>query len=276
LTLVSATPVPTSDQTGKTTIYWTPFRGAQVALYNGSTQWDIISYSETSIALGTLTSGKNYDVFAYNSSGTLTLELSQAWSSDSARTDALVLQDGVLVKSGATTRRYLGTFRTTSTTQTEDSGGGSTTSVGGKRFLYNYYNRVRRGLAVKDTTSTWSYTTNTWRQARATAGNQVEFVQGQIEDAYEVVVSHAVAQSSGNPGAHTGFGINSTSTPSGFPAAVFNTGSGAEVRFTAHYSDLPPLGYTQMAWLEKGSATTCTFIGSEATAQTGLTAAVFG
>ena len=46
-----------------------------------------------SLALGTLTSGKNYDVFGYVSGGALTLE-SLVWTSDTARATAVTLQDG--------------------------------------------------------------------------------------------------------------------------------------------------------------------------------------
>jgi hypothetical protein len=136
LTLTTAVPVTTSDVTGATTIYCTPFNGNSIALYDG-TNWNLRQSAEFSIALGTLTSGKPYDVFCYDNSGTPTLEL-LAWTNDTTRATALTRQDGILCKSGALTRRYLGSFYTTSTTTTEDS------FV--KRYLFNYYNRVEKPL----------------------------------------------------------------------------------------------------------------------------------
>ena len=104
LTLTSGTPVTTSDVTGAGTLYYTPYTSGQIALYSGSA-WVVYTFTERSLSL-TLTSGKNYDVFLYDNSGTLTLELSAAWTNDTTRADALTTQDGVYVKSGATTRRW--------------------------------------------------------------------------------------------------------------------------------------------------------------------------
>src|SRR5690349_2342000 len=58
LTLTSGTPVTTSNVTGATTIYLTPYLGNQIWLYSGSV-WVSYSLSEISLALGTLVSGKN-------------------------------------------------------------------------------------------------------------------------------------------------------------------------------------------------------------------------
>jgi hypothetical protein len=93
LTLETGVPVSTTDQTGKTTVYLTPVTGTRLALYNG-TAWGLYSLAaDKSVALGTLTSDKFYDVFAYDSSGTVTLELSAAWTNDTTRADALTTQE---------------------------------------------------------------------------------------------------------------------------------------------------------------------------------------
>ena len=177
LTLTSGTPVTISDVTGATTIYYTPYKGTKIGLYDGSSTWNIVTFAETSLPLGTLTSGLTYDVFAYNNSGTLALEL-LAWTNATTRATALVYQNGILVKSGATTRRYLGTFYTTSTTTTEDSLL--------NRFVYNYYNRVIRVGKMADTTA-HSYTTGTWRIWNNNAADKVQFVVGVVEDGVSVL-----------------------------------------------------------------------------------------
>lgn len=133
LTLTSGSPVPSGDVSSATNVYYTPYVSNRVALYDSTnTRWQIHTFSEVTLALGTLTSAKNYDIFLYDNSGTKTME-AVAWTSDSARATAIVQQDGVYVKSGTPARRYVGTFRTTSTTTTEDSVT--------KRFLWNMYNR---------------------------------------------------------------------------------------------------------------------------------------
>jgi len=81
LTLASGTPITTSDQTAKTTVYFTPFVGSRVALYNG-TSWEIFIFSEVSVAVPS-TLFRLFDVFVYNNAGTITLETVN-WDQSSA------------------------------------------------------------------------------------------------------------------------------------------------------------------------------------------------
>lgn len=137
LTLTSGTPVTTSDVTGATSIYYTPYVSNVITLWDGY-RWRPIEFSEYTLALGTLTSGKPYDVFAYLSSGVLALEM-LAWTNDTTRATAITIQDGRYCKSGDKTRLYLGTFYTTATTTTEDSQA--------NRYLWNMYNRAAKAQA---------------------------------------------------------------------------------------------------------------------------------
>ena len=120
LTLTTGVPVTTADVTGATTVYFTPYKGSRIALYDGSSTWTEITFSEVSIALGTVTANKPYDVFGYNNGGTLVLEI-LVWTNDTTRATAMTLVNGVRCKTGATTRRLLGTLYTTSTTATADA-----------------------------------------------------------------------------------------------------------------------------------------------------------
>lgn len=278
LTTESGVAVSTSDRTAQGTIYFTPYAGNKVALYDG-TRWRLYAFSEVSLALSSLTSGKNYDVFLYENAGTLTLELSAAWTNDTTRADALTTQDGVLVKSGATTRRYLGTIRTTGTTTTEDSGGGSTTQVGGKRFVWNYYNRVPRQMGVVDTTDSWSYADSTIRQADGATGNKVEYVVGDAAAMVRVEAKH-FGLFLNNGSITTGVGVDSTTAFSGIRNKAFN-GTGASLSFgiSGAYVGQPGLGYHYLAWLERGeTGATVTLYGDEGAAggQSGLVAWVDG
>ncbi len=119
LTLTTAVPVTAADVTGAGTIYLTPFRSGAIALWDGKS-WVVRTTAEVSLAL-TITSGKNYDVFAYWSGSAVVLELSAAWTNDTLRADAITTQNGVQVKTGALTRRLVGTIRASGTNTTEDS-----------------------------------------------------------------------------------------------------------------------------------------------------------
>lgn len=264
LTLTSGLPVTTADVTGATTIYCAPYKGNQISLYDGAS-WVTRTSAEFSKALGTLTSGKAYDVYCYDNAGTPTLEF-LVWTSDTTRGTALAYQDGILVKSGDATRRYMGTFYTTSTTQTEDSAS--------KRYLYNYYHRVSRHLSVVDTTNSWIYTGAAWQQARATATNQVEFLQGVAEDDVEAEVAATTQTGTGSTAA-VAVGLDSTTPVSQVRAAAAVSGT-IYVPVTARYRGVPAAGRHALLWLEYGNGTAVTFYGDNGATimQSGMTARV--
>jgi len=137
LTLETGVPVSRADQSAKATLYYTPYKSNLIVLYDGS-EWNAVEFAEISLSLAGLTANKNYDVFAYDNSGAVTLE-ALVWTDepDQTRATALVQQDGVLVKSGAATRRYLGTIRINGT-------GGQTEDTAKDRFVWNLYNQELR------------------------------------------------------------------------------------------------------------------------------------
>ncbi len=279
LTLTSGTAVTSADVTAATNVVWTPYKGNRVALYDGA-GWRLYRFSELTLALGTLSSGFNYDVFLFDNAGTLTLE-AVAWTNDTTRATALVLQDGVHVKSGTTTKRYLGTFRTTSTTTTEDSGGGTTSQVGGKRFLWNMYNRVDRHANVIDATNSWTYTTDAWRYANNNAGNRIEYVCGLAEDHVFAVAIQAMDYPA-TTFSFLGIGVDSSTVKSGQGGPGYNGNlQPIDQSVQAQYRAVPGLGYHFIAWIENGSGSPAgaTFYGDNNEAnkrQSGMFAVVRG
>lgn len=241
LTLTTAVPVTTGDVTSATTMYFTPYGGDRISLYDG-TRWKAYKFTEISLALGTLTAAKPYDVFIYDNSGTLTLEF-LVWTNATTRATALVLQNGVYVKSGATTRRYLGTFYTASTTTTEDSAT--------KRYLYNYYNRVTKLMVVNDTANSWTYTTATWRQANANTANKVEFVIGVDEEPAEASVAVTVVNATVVNGA---VGIGLDTTTDGNFAQIKAGFLASYVHIQARGSLYTGIGYHYLSWNEYSDA----------------------
>jgi hypothetical protein len=172
LTLESGAPIPTTNQSGKTTLYFTPFRGNRIAIYtNGA--WELQTFTEISLSLSGLTASTPYDIWVYDNSGTLTLDKT-AWTNGTTRATALALQDGVYIKSGDATRRYLGTIYINST-------GGQTEDTVSQRFVYNYYNRARRHMYKADTNS-HAYTTASWRAWNNTTNARIEFIIGVQEE----------------------------------------------------------------------------------------------
>lgn len=270
LTLTTGTPVTTSD-VDSATVYFTPFNGNRVALFDGAGTWNILSFTEKTVSVSSLNVNKNFDVFAYNNSGVVALEVLE-WTNDTTRATALALQDGVYVKSGTTTRRYLGTGRTVS------SSGTKARDALRQRFLFNAYNRVLRMMAVTDSTTTWNYTNATFQQANASAANQVELVIGTVspEDVVSVQVQHLASNTNSSIAAAAGVGIDSTSTNSAEVYGGYLASAGDRYTLMARYRGTLSAGYHYIAWLEASAATgTTSFYGSaSALHKSGMTAEI--
>lgn len=246
LTTESGVPVSPLDRTAQSTIYFALFNGNQLALYNG-TIWILVILSELSLVLSGLTDGKNYDVFVDYNAGTPQLILGSAWTNDTTRADALVLQDGVYVKGGGDTdHRYVGTIRTTGTTTTEDSAA--------KRFVWNAYNRTERPMvAAKETTDTWAYFTTAYRQANANVANQLMYVVGLNYDMVAADVHGVGYSATNNVNLVVGVGVNSTTTNSAHTFGSF-TQTTHYINLSADYRGMPGIGYNFLAWLEYGGS----------------------
>lgn len=256
LSLTTGVPVTVNDVTAATTLYYAPYGGCSaVSVFDGASSWYQMDFPQVSIAVPT-TTNTMYDVFGYDNGGAFALELT-AWTNDTTRATALTTQNGVYVKTGATTRLYLGTFRTTAVSgQTEDSYA--------KRWVWNYYNRVLRPCRVLEPTNSWTYTTATWRQANANTANQVDVVVGVAEDAIQVsiqVVSHTDASGAAR---YVAVGEDSTSAPSANTIRTFATDNGATAGVDwghqAALTTIPSAGRRTFVWLEyavqPGGATT--------------------
>ncbi len=282
LTTEAGVPVSITERVAQSTLYFTAFEGNRIALNDG-TRWRLYTYSEIALALTGLTAGKNYDVYIYAAVGGVpTLELGAAWLTDTVRAEALAYQNGILVKIGAPSRRHIGIIRATGATTIEDSGGGVTGSLGGKRFVWNRYNQVPRHLLVHENTGSWAYITAAWRLANGVTfpSNAVEYVCGAVpsEAASTLIdvtlLASAFLDNNGTGEVNVGVGIDSSTVPSGFRQASRNGGpNGSYFALGARYLGYSGLGYHSLRWLEFGSATgSSTFLSNQDQALSGLSA----
>lgn len=267
LTVASATPITDTYTSGNGTLYLTPYRGNQVTLYNGA-GWAAFTLTERTLTVPRTTS-TNYDVFVYDSSGTLTLE-SVAWASSTARATALTTQDGVYVKNGATGNRYVGTYRTGTVT-------GDVPDHNNSRFVWNYYHRTRRSLVRTDNTDSWTWNSASWRAANNSTTNRVDYVYGLAEGAIDAQVQCSAVVTNGNIGA-VGIGIDSTSANSASTWGELSaTATAIRVNMRATYKGSPGLGYHYLQWIEYARAGTVTYEGDNGfvTILSGITADVW-
>jgi hypothetical protein len=271
LTLETGVPISTTDQTAKGTLYFTPYAGNRIALFDGSV-WSTVEFTEKSLDISGYTADKPYDIWGYNNAGALALE-STIWTNTTTRATAIALQDGVYVKSGTTTRRYLGTILMTATLgQCEDSRS--------KRYVWNYYNRVPRNMYCVDTTNSWTYTTATWRAANNNTTLGVGRVACVIGCAESLAIATLITMAKNNTAAvwaPGGIGINATNANS---AQIFGGVAQAGEYYlshTAHYRGYLAVGYNYLQSLEYSDATgATTWYGDSGTAaiQTGMCAEI--
>lgn len=212
LTPTSGTPVITSDVIGATTVYYTPYVGNIIPIYNGASFLPTV-FSELSLSISSLSASTIYDVFVFNNAGALTLATGPSWTTSTAGAGArgsgagttqLTRLNGIWVniasmtgKNGSNTYTvpasqgtYLGSLYVDSTL-------GQVTchrSYGQSRKwgIWNTYNRRRITLQAGDGTSSWNYTTNTARASNGSSSNALVFFSGLPEEACDILFSQSI------------------------------------------------------------------------------------
>jgi hypothetical protein len=199
LTLLSVasaplSPMPSSDQSAKDTVYYRPDRGNLVPVSDG-TSIRVRAFSELSLTLNSNHVANGiYDVFLFEDSGTLTLGTGPVWNTVTAGSGARGTGSGTTeldVLNGLKVNKVAMTARNGSTTYSVaakagmflgtiaiDASAGKVTchvSYGQSRKwgISNAYNKRLIILKGGDTGSSWSYGTNTLRYSNADSTNSV-------------------------------------------------------------------------------------------------------
>lgn len=281
LTLASGTPIMTSDQTAKTTIYFTPYMGNQIPIYDGTrmvqTEFSELSQATTDATKSpaAVTTNSNYDLFVWNDSGVIRCTRGPAWTSDTARgtgagTTELEMVKGVYTNKVAITNgpaanrgTYVGTVRSNGSSQI-DWKLGSAAAGGGAAWLgvWNMYNRVEVTWNVQDSTDSWTYQSTTWRAMASSSSNRASFVRGLDEDGV-IAMSNSWMTSTAADNPVNGLGLDSTSAlatnaaPGVVPAGVLSA------QGDTRYSGFPGLGFHYLQCIERctGVSAACTFYG---------------
>lgn len=277
LTLQSGVPVMFSNQVGVTNVFYAPYVHPFVPIYNGSA---IQMYNFTSalndqvgltLALAASASwpiNTNFDVYVALNGSTPVLG-TVAWTNNTTRATTLSIFGGFLTNSGVITLRtgaattqsvpanqatFLGTFQTIGTVGTVTWQFGAAASGGTAAILNlcNYYNPVLFVTAVTDNGATYSYTTATVRQARASSGNQINFLQTSSERAITVTSVNTQINNIGPSTAPMGIGVNSTTA---FSSKVTSSASGGGSYLSDAVYHFSFTGYGFIAALEQGDGT---------------------
>lgn len=250
LTAVASEPVSATEVHTGSTLYYTPHVGNQIALFDGSS-WPVRTFSQISKSVTGLTASTLYDVFACWTGSGVDLEF-QAWSTLTARGTGLALQDGVLVKSGAADRRYLGTICTIS------SGGTRIADSLARRLVWNASHRTPRPLRILESAGSWTWLSPTWHYANSNSANRVEVVAGLAGPAIiNLSLHHNVIF--GTAPVYSGIGRDSSS-------AVLSECLGKRSysnQLYAFHCEAVPEGFHYYAWLERGNGNVNTFYGTD-------------
>ena len=256
LTLATGTPVTTTDQVAKSTLYYTPYLSNWIPYSTGGGQWAWAQFTETTLSLGGIAgvSGNNYDVFGYLSGSTFTLG-TEAWTNNTTRANALQINGGRYTSGVYSSDLYLGTIYLTGISTTEDS---VTT-----RGVWNMYNRVPRRLYKSDSTTSWTYTSAPWRALNGNSANSVALVIGLSED---VVNPIATFKGNSTTGITYSIGLNvdsTSATPTAPYISIIGGGGTAYYGQTAiiSYCGYPGVGYHYIQMMESG-ASGATMLGS--------------
>jgi len=289
LTLTSNTPVMTANTAGATTVYYAPYAGNAIPIYNGTTT-QVSTFSQLSLALdsnaahtGYQQSGKLFDLFVFLNSGVVTLGTGPAWTSTTARgtgagTTQVSLTNGIWtntvsialkidttaatisVPAGQAT--YVGTMYATANGQTSMTMAPAAANGGAGSILgvYNAYNRVPTSGVNQDNRSNWSYASAAWRAADNSALNSVTFVDGLAQSYISALYScqGLLSGSAANQFLAIGVGLNSTTTPFGSSTTSLTVpagGAAATTQLSCPLASTPLLGLTVVNAIEYGNAT---------------------
>jgi len=265
LTLVTQTPVMTASAAGIGSIFYTPYVGDKIPLYDG-VNWLMTPFSElTCLTTDTaknpaaIGASKVNDWFVWNDAGTVRLSHGPDWTNDTTRSGgtALTRLNGTWLNSlaitngpGALRGTYVGTTRSNASSQLDWIQGSSAVS-GGAAFLgvWNCYNRVTASTVVQDTTTNWTAGSGVTRPLNNSTTNRISAVFGLPE---EVVIVNSVI-SGRSPTGHisAGIGVNSTTVMSG--AYSGNALTSGNTPIIAEVCTIP-FGFNFWQWLEACSA----------------------
>lgn len=280
LTLATGVPVVTSNQASKNTIFYTPYIGNLVPIWNGtafiSTTFTELSNLTTQSSTGkagpaVVANNSNYDLFVWSDSGTLRLTRGPLWTSDTARgtgagTTELTRVSGLMVNAQTITNgpaaglgTYVGTVRSDgsaliNTTFGAIASGGTAAIIG----VWNAHNRALHSCFVGDTTDSWSYSSGTWRPANNSTAMRVSYVQGlQIDSA--IAEYGVLYQSAGGFAGYCAVGFDSTTAISGRPGVGSGTGGNGQSFLARHSANA--LGFHFMQALERSNGVDGAFFG---------------
>ncbi len=291
LTPTSGTPVITSDVTAGTSVYYTPFIGNLVPIYDG-TQFNVLQFAELTLTLNSNHVANGiYDCFIISDGGTVRIVTGPVWNTVTAGAGARGTGAGTteLVRTnGLYTNAYTMTARNGATTYPVNAHAGTYVgsilidgsagqisckrSFGQSRIwgIWNSYNRKTVTILAGDATASWSYTTATIRASNGSSANSITTLSGLAEEYMSITFAQKIRASTNatTQGLDIGIGFNSTTVMSGrVGSVVLNNGVATNIILdsvpTAFYSPVPHIGSNVFTALELATSAGATANGTQ-------------
>lgn len=267
ITNSSSDPVGESDNIG--TVRYVPFSSNLVPLWDSAiSQWVYRTFPLTDglpTAVGSLTPlSRPHDFCLYLNNGNLALT-TRAWSSNTNR--GLELDRNGIVYSLNLGTGNLAKATYIATAYMEGSANsGKTNTTETMRNLYNAYNQVPKILLRKETTSSWTYSTPSWRSLNNSTANRVTLLDGIGNGIVDLSIQARVQSLVPGVFARISLGLNSTASPSnGYAAIGAGDAAGVNQSITHRTRRVPGIGYRYVQALEYcdngGGGSAVTFFG---------------
>lgn len=273
LTNSSGTPVPSGAVLAAANVYYTPYNGNQIALWNGSAFVNN-SFSQLTNILANSSVGNAgpaaaaassvYDLFVWNNGGTPTLTRGPAWTNITTRSAGTAISqvNGIYVNSIAITNgpaigygTYVGTVSTDASGATVTYNPTPAAASGGPTGgawvgLWNYYNRVPLLAVEKDSKATW---TGVSGAADASTNNRVTTVVGVVDDS--VSANYTILVGVNNSYAIAGIGVNNNTLVGTWSDNGYSTATGMQTQAFGRYDSFNLLGENYYQAVENASGT---------------------
>lgn len=291
LTLTSATPVIASDVTAATAVYYTPYTGILVPIYNGSSYVPTSFISEMTLSLvSSHAASQLYDVFVFSNSGVVTIGTGPSWAAGTSGSvtagscargtgaggTALSRVQGLYTNAVQITARNGSTTYTVAANQGTYVGSIFMDGTNGqischrswgasrKWGVWNAYNRKQLYLKAGDSTASWTNTSATIRASNGASTNSLTVFSGLAEEIYDLSMAQKTDASVGNPNCVFGVGYNSILAFSGMTG--ISNPLLSPIAQPARYAAAPALGINVISALEANTPAsgTARFFGGEA------------
>lgn len=277
--------IQTTDVTAATTIFYSPYVGSVLPIWNGA-NFIATSFSELTATLTAAgsTSSTIQDACVFSNNGVPTLAIGPSWQTVTAGAGArgtgvgsaqLTKLQGIWVNSTqiigynglssftipANQCTYVGSLSI-------DASAGQVsayvTAGQSRKFgVWNAYNRQQIVLQVFDSTSSWAYSTNTLRPSNNNTANSLTIFSGLPEEPYNLQFSQQV--SPGNAGNQIAIGFNSTTAATAYTTQTNSSDNSSRASIPAIFPAPPSLGINVITALESGlGGSASTFFGTRA------------